>query len=189
MPAGRTQRKARKLDRAKVMELAEQGMSTADIAQHQRVAPSTIFRFLQQTEPTRQALEVFKKNRGDVFAQLAAKSLDLQDRIVDTFNDQIITALKPHEKGSLILALNIQAGTLYDKERLERGLSTSNQALSLLGQIVLKAEERLGAAPKAEPATTPSLPPVRLAHGVTGSGFEASQAPSELDSTACSSET
>jgi IS30 family transposase len=47
MPSERTKRTARKLDRAKVVELADQGMSTADIAQHQGVAPSTVFRFLQ----------------------------------------------------------------------------------------------------------------------------------------------
>jgi hypothetical protein len=154
MPTERTQRKPRKLDRAKVVELAEQGLKTVDIAKHQGVAPSTIFRFLQHTVPDRLALEAFKKDRGDVFARLSMKSLGVQDKILDTFDDRIITTLKSHEKGSLLHALNIQAGTLYDKERLERGLSTSNQALSLLGQIVLKAEERLGAAPKAAPATT-----------------------------------
>ena len=100
MPTGRTQRTARKLDRAKAVELAEQGMSTADIAQHQKVAPSTVFRFLQQTKPERHALEVFKKERGDVFARLAAKSLDLQERLVDTFDESVVAALKAHEKGS-----------------------------------------------------------------------------------------
>jgi hypothetical protein len=53
-----------------VLELAEQGLSTADIAKHQQVAPSTIFRFLQQTQPERQAVEAFRKERGDVFARL-----------------------------------------------------------------------------------------------------------------------
>lgn len=129
MPIGRTQRKARKLDRAKVVELAEQGLKTVDIAKHQGVAPSTIFRFLQQTEPDRLAVEGFKKDRGDVFARLSMKSLDVQEKIVETFDDALISTLKPHEKGSLLHALNIQAGTLYDKERLERGQSTSNQSI------------------------------------------------------------
>jgi transposase-like protein len=139
---GRTQRTARRLDRAKVVELAEQGMSTADIAQHQGVVPSTVFRFLQQTKPERHALEVFKKERGDVFARLAAKALCVQEAIVDSLDGPVITALKPHEKGSLLHALNIQAGTLYDKGRLERGQSTNN--LSVLGKLILTAESRLG---------------------------------------------
>ena len=139
----RTQRTPRKLDRAKVTELAEQGLKTIDIAKHQGVAPSTVFRFLQQTEPDRLALEVFKKDRGDVFARLSMKSLGLQDKILDTFDEGIIAALKPHEKGSLLHALNIQAGTLYDKERLERGQSTSN--LSILSKLIMDAESSIGA--------------------------------------------
>ena len=146
----RTQRKPRKLDRAKVAELAEQGLKTIDIAKHQGVAPSTVFRFLQQNEPDRLALEVFKKDRGDVFARLSMKSLGLQDKILDTFDERIIAALKPHEKGSLLHALNIQAGTLYDKERLERGQSTQN--LSILSKLIIDAEASLGAQ-KTAPAT------------------------------------
>jgi IS30 family transposase len=144
MPADtqRTQRTARKLDRAKVLELAEQGLSTPDIAKHQGVAPSTVFRFLQQTEPERQAVEAFKKERGDVFSRLSAKSLDLQEKIVDTFDDALIAALTPSQKSGLLMTLNVQAGTLYDKERLERGQSTAN--LSVLGKIVTAAEDRLG---------------------------------------------
>ena len=49
---------------------------------------------------------------------------------------------KPHEKGSLLHALNIQAGTLYDKERLERGQSTQN--LSIFGKLITEAEAKLG---------------------------------------------
>ena len=147
MPTERTQRKARKLDRAKVVELAEQGLKTIDIAKHQGVAPSTVFRFLQQTEPTRQALDVFKKNRGDVFAGLAVKSLELQEKIVDTFDDRIISALTPSQKSGLLMTLNVQAGTLYDKERLENGKSTSNAAVGILAEIVLKAEASLNKTP------------------------------------------
>lgn len=143
----RTRRKARRLNREKVSELAKQGMSTADIAQHQGVAPSTVFRFLQQTTPERHALERFKKERGDVFARLAAKSLDLQERIVDTFDDAVVNALPVHQKGSLLHTLGISAGILFDKERLERGQSTNN--ISVLGRMIVEAEKRLGVEPKA----------------------------------------
>lgn len=153
MPTGRTQRTARRLDRAKAVELAEQGMSTADIAQHQGVAPSTVFRFLQQTKPERQALEVFKKERGDVFARLAAKSLHLQERIVDTFDEAVVSALKPHEKGSLIHQLGIAPAVLYDKERLEKNLSTAN--VGILGKLIVAAEATLGVEAKAANETDP----------------------------------
>ena len=142
MPIGRTQRNARKLDRAKVLALAEQGLSTPDIAKHQGVAPSTVFRFLQQTMPERQALEAFKNERGDVFARLSAKSLDLQEKIVDTFDDGIIGTLTPSQKSSLLMTLNVQAGTLFDKERPQRGQATEN--IGIMGKLILAAESQFG---------------------------------------------
>ena len=151
----RTQRTPRKLDRAKVVELAEQGLKTIDIAKHQGVAPSTVFRFLQQTEPGRHALETFKKDRADAFARLSMKSLDVQDKILETFDDRLIATLQPHQKGSLLHALTIQFGVLYDKERLERGQSTGN--ISVLGKFILEAEAKLGS-PKAAPGPTESAP-------------------------------
>jgi predicted transcriptional regulator len=152
--AKRTQRSPRKLDRTKTAELAEQGMSTADIAQHQGVAPSTVFRFLQQTTPERQALERFKKERGDVFARLAGKALNLQERIVDTFDEAVISALKPSEKGNLIHQLGIAAAVHYDKERLERNLTTAN--VGLLGRLVVAAEASIGVPAKAANKTDPT---------------------------------
>jgi hypothetical protein len=93
-------------------------------------------------------LETFKKERGDHFARLAAKSLGVQEKLVDTFNDAVISTLKPSEKGSLIHQLGIAAAVLYDKERLKRNLSTAN--LSVLGKLITAAEEKLGA-PAAQP--------------------------------------
>ncbi len=56
------------------------------------------------------------------------------------------------------MTLNVQAGTLYDKERSERNLSTAN--VGVLGKIILQSEEELGT-PKGESVTlggnTPQL--------------------------------
>lgn len=128
------QRPARKLDRKKVIELHAKGLSTEEIAKHQGVAPSTVWRFLQQTEPERQGVEHFKKNRADVLARLQAKSLDAQERIINTLDDAIISALTPSQKSGMLIALNAQSGTVYDKERLERGQSTAN--ISTLSRMI-----------------------------------------------------
>jgi len=154
MPTGRTQRTARKLDRAKVAELAEQGMSTADIAQHQGVAPSTVFRFLQQSTPERHALETFKKERGDVFARLAMKSLDLQEQIMDTLDHQVLAALKPSEKNGLMQTLGVSAAILFDKERLQTGKTTAN--VGILTKLIVAAEAGLGVPAKAANETDPT---------------------------------
>lgn len=122
----RSQRIARKLDRKKVLDLYQRGFSNPEIAQHEGVATTTVWRFLQQTKPERQALEYFKANRADVLARLHAKSLDVQERIIDTLDDAVIKALTPSQKTGLLMSLNAQSGTAFDKERLERGKSTMN---------------------------------------------------------------
>jgi IS30 family transposase len=133
------QRKARKINRKKVLDLHAKGLSTEEIARHQGVAPSTVWRFLQQTEPERQALETFKANRADVLARLQAKSLDAQERILDTIDDGMVAALTPSQKSGLLMSLNAQSGTVFDKERLERGQSTAN--VSLIGKMMTTALE------------------------------------------------
>lgn len=64
------------------------------------------------------AVEEFKKTRPDVLARIQAKSLDAQERIIDTLDDGLVGALKPGQKAGLLIALNTINGTAFDKERL-----------------------------------------------------------------------
>ena len=75
------------------------------------------------------AVEEFKKTRPDVLARIQAKSLDAQERIIDTLDDGLVAALKPGQKTGLLIALNTINGTAFDKERLERGQSTQNHSI------------------------------------------------------------
>jgi len=138
MPTGRTQRTARKLDQSKALEQAKRGLSNPEIAKQQGVASSTVFRFMQRQKPERHAVEQFRAGRADVLARLQAKSLDAQERILDTLDDGVIGALTPSQKTGLLMALNAQHGTSFDKERLERGQSTSNQSVmsTMLNTVV-----------------------------------------------------
>lgn len=130
----RTKRTARKLDRKKALDLHQRGFSNPEIAQNQGVATTTVWRFLQQTKPERQALETFKANRADVLARLQAKSLDAQERILDTLDDGMVAALTPSQKSGLLMSLNAQSGTVFDKERMERGQSSHN--ISIIGKMM-----------------------------------------------------
>ena len=129
MPTGRTQRTARKLNRAKALQQAARGMSNPEIAKQQGVDKSTVFRFMQRMQPEQQAVDQFKAGRADVLARLQAKSLDAQERILDSLDDRVVKTLTPSQKSGLLMSLNAQHGTSYDKERLERGLSSSNQSI------------------------------------------------------------
>jgi hypothetical protein len=122
----RKEGKARKLDRKKVLDLHARGFSAPEIAQQQGVAHSTVWRFLERMKPEIGAVESFKTHRADVLARIQAKSLDAQERIIDTLDDGLLAALTPSQKSSMLIALNAQSGTAFDKERLERGHSTAN---------------------------------------------------------------
>lgn len=126
--------KPRKLDQKRVLDLHARGFSAPEIAQQQGVAHSTVWRFLERMKPEIGAVENFKKNRADVLARIQAKSLDAQERIIDTLNEGLVSALTPSQKGSLLIALNAQNGTLFDKERLERGESVQN--ISVLSRLI-----------------------------------------------------
>ena len=128
-PALGVQRKARKLNRQKVLDLHAKGVPPAQIAQLEGVSRSTVWRFLELSKPERKALEVFKEHRSDVFARLGAKSLDVQEKILDTLDDATVLGLTPSQKSGLLHVLNAQAGTLFDKERIQLGKSTENYSV------------------------------------------------------------
>lgn len=141
----RPQRSARKLDRKAALDQQARGLSNKEIAHLQGVATSTVRRFMERMAPEQAAVEEFKSGRADVLARIQGKSLDLQERILDSMNDGVVDALTPHQKSGLLHSLNAQAGTLYDKERLERGQSTSN--LAVMGRIMGQAHQSLWSEP------------------------------------------
>ena len=124
-----TRRIKHTFDEKKVQALALQGMNSADIGKVVGKDQSTIWRYLDAFTPKNQALTRFKTHRADVLATLQAHSLQVQAKIVETLDDGVIATLKPGEKTGLLMALNAQHGTLFDKERLERGQSTQNQSI------------------------------------------------------------
>lgn len=130
----RNERKPRKINSKKVMDLHARGFSAPEIARQQGVAHSTVWRFLERMKPEIGAVEAFKKNRADVFARLQAKSLDAQERIIDTLDDGVVAALTPSQKSSMLIALNVQSGTAFDKERIERGQSVQN--ISIVSRMI-----------------------------------------------------
>ena len=127
------QRKARKINRQKVMQLAAQGLSAVDIGKHQDVSPSTITRFLQAYQVDREALTQYKSGRADILAWLQGRNLKIQTELLSRL-DGLPEALTPQQICGLLFALNTQHGTLFDKERLERGQSTQN--ISTISKMV-----------------------------------------------------
>jgi len=148
----------RKLDPEKALTLAKAGMSDADIAKHQGVQRTTVWRFLQEHRNELTNLNIYKSHRADLLAGLQGDCLSLQKRILATFDDGVLAALKPSEKTGLLMALNATHGTTFDKERLERGESTSN--VSMIAKIMAPAMDAAFSGTQAVDKThsqTPSL--------------------------------
>ena len=142
----RIQRSARKLDRAKVKQLAEAGMSMNDIAKHQNVHSTTVLRYLHSLKPDAELFDQFKQHRADSLTLLHAKSLRNQHQIQDWVNsklddDGFTNAAKPHHIKALNDMAVFTAWKSYEVERLERGQSTANMAL--WGNLVVEAHKHL----------------------------------------------
>lgn len=145
--------RARRLDRAKVLTLAKQGLSNSVIAKLQGCNPSTVWRYLQASGEETRALEAFKAGRGDAFATIQGKGLDVQHKLLDSLTDDVLDALSPHQKASLLVTLSTVVGVAYDKERLERGKSTQN--IGLIARMMGESLNRVCTSTSAVPTEIP----------------------------------
>lgn len=129
----------RKLNAVKVEELASLGVSQADIALHQGVSQPSVWQFLQRTQMETKAIDQFRHDRPRILAKIQAKCLAVQEKILDTLDqDAVLALLTSQQKSGLLFATNAVMGTNYDKERLETGQSTSNHSVmtTMLGNSV-----------------------------------------------------
>ena len=125
-------------------------MTTREIAKLADCDHTNVVRTLQRYGIEREATEDYKSRRADVFA-------GLQERILRSITDEAI-------KRTPAIQLVTAASILYDKERLERGQSTSNvdvrvtAALEVeLSQIDQEIERLKGKSGITPPENTPQV--------------------------------
>lgn len=148
-------RSRRKLNPQEVLAMADAGVPKLKIAKSQGVSHTQIDRFLESVGHERKALSRFKADRADVLATLHAKSLAVKEKIVNSLlKDSVIDSLEPGQKANILRAINESGGTDYDKERLERGLSTVNESVMLK---VMGAAQKHLYAPVDKPAPCESI--------------------------------
>lgn len=150
-------RKARKLDRDAALALRQAGHTMPDIAKRLGVTTGAVYKFLDKATPEHQALEAFKNNRANVFADLQSKAIDLQRKLIESFyEDGVLVALTPQQKTGLMMSLNAVSGTIYDKERLELGKSTQN--VGLIARMMGDSLGRIGKGPSNSGDPAPETP-------------------------------
>lgn len=101
---------------SKALEMRLKGLTYQDIADHFHCTKSAVIRRLAPyLDKGELDLEAYKKNRADLMAAKGA---------------MVLAAVTPGKvKKASVKDLAIAFGTIYDKERLERGQSTSNQSV------------------------------------------------------------
>ena len=128
-----------------------------DIAKRLGVTTGAVYKFLDKATPEHQALEAFKNNRANVFADLQSKAIDLQRKLIESFYENgVLVALTPQQKTGLMMSLNAVSGTIYDKERLELGKSTQN--VGLIARMMGDSLGRIGKGPSNSGDTAPDTP-------------------------------
>ena len=152
----------RKLNEKRVIQLAEQGFSTYEIARTQGVNHSSVHRFLESYQIEKKQTEAYKVDRANLLSYTGSKFHSLVTRIADELqrdaDNGVLAALGPEAKGKLARDLSVVQGVVFDKERLERGESTSN--VSLVAKIMAPALSAAFAGPQAvdnPQGSTPSL--------------------------------
>jgi predicted DNA-binding protein YlxM (UPF0122 family) len=99
----------------RLLEYRKRGLSYAEIGKMAGVSKQAVH---QRLAPYRDAIEnlpAFKEHRADLFAVQ-------QSRLLNSLTDADIKRMAPASRV-------VSAGILYDKERLESGKSTTNQAI------------------------------------------------------------
>ena len=124
-----------KVNKAKVKELAEKGVSSTDIAKTQGVSRQYIDQILKKYGVEKQELEDFKGVQGDLLVNLQKLSIEKRVAILNSMPNEEIEAMTNHEKRALYHTLATCQGIDFDKLRLLQGQSTQNtQALLVMVQ-------------------------------------------------------
>ena len=116
-----------KVDTAQAINLRlNHKLSYNRIAKIQGVTTQAVHQRLKQFLPTEET-EIYKNNRADILANTQLK---------------IITQIdSPRLKKAGLRDLVVSAGILYDKERLERGLSSQNVSYNVITEQLKKIDE------------------------------------------------
>jgi len=116
-----------KVDTAQAINLRlNHNLSYNRIAKIQGVTTQAVHQRLKQFLPTEET-ELFKNNRADILA-------NTQLRIITQID-------QPKLKKAGLRDLVVSAGILYDKERLERGLSSHNVSYNVITEQLQKIDD------------------------------------------------
>jgi predicted transcriptional regulator len=124
--AGRSTISPQKLTRLK--KLAAEGHSKSSIAKLTGLGHGTIDKYVSIDEAQSLSIKSFKGNLSSLLHQSLLSGMQIQQKLLDSLNDEDIGDLSISDKRQLIRDLSVVNGTIYDKIRLQDGKSTVNSS-------------------------------------------------------------
>ncbi len=119
-----------KIDPVVVATLTANGLTQREIAKDQNCSPPTITDCIAIVKSNAQILKDYLTDRTNVLRFYQKKAFDFINLCYDSLILDLQSGkMTPQQKISAIQTSSIFFGTIYDKERLETGKSTSNTAV------------------------------------------------------------
>lgn len=113
----KTGTRKRKIDKTRVLKLADANMSAADIAKVEGVNRSTITRFLNTEHPDYDALEAFRARKAEIMNALQGKSAEVVLTILEDFTPEVLHKMTIPEKKEILRIVSTSFGIASDKIR------------------------------------------------------------------------
>ena len=122
-----------------ILKGVSQGKSLRRIGKEQGIAHTTVSRFLDRMRPHFQSVDELTRTRSDLFNILHGKSLAIQEYMLSELERRIeedrdfLHSAPIDQIMKILKGVGTNQAVIYDKLRLEGGLSTSN--VSLAGMV------------------------------------------------------
>ncbi len=131
-----------KINPVLVATLTADGISQRDLANQQNCSQPTITDCVTIVKSNAQILKDYLSDRTNVLRFYQKKAFDFINLCYDSLISDLQSGnMTPQQKISAIQTSSILFGTIYDKERLETGKSTSNTAV--LHKIMVEALDKV----------------------------------------------
>lgn len=122
-----------KVDPVKTVALIDMGVPVADVAKHQKVAPVTIYRFLDRINKERQEIERYRDTLSDSMLHAMMENAEIAGMIRNHWKNNPDLILKSNDirlQKEVMHACEGGKNYNHGMYRLEAGLSTSNTVLA-----------------------------------------------------------
>ena len=132
-----------------ILDGLKEGKTEAEIARDCAVHQSSISRFLAKIKPHFADLETLTASRGDIFNLVHGKSMALLNQCLDAIQKTMDEENKKDPQNritvdkllAIMRGVGVNQAIVYDKLRLEGGLSTANHSIA---GLVHYAHEKVG---------------------------------------------